>query len=71
MVSVELINNTECEKMYSRAKFNVKISNVALCAGFAEGGKDSCQVNFTLEIYTKAVIQLVFHTERAQSIFLG
>jgi len=43
-VSVPVINNTECENMYRRAGYVEHIPNIFICAGYAEGKRDSCEV---------------------------
>ena len=43
-VSLPIINNTECEAMYEKAGFREHIPHIFICAGYREGGKDSCEV---------------------------
>ena len=43
-VSLPIINNTECEAMYEKAGFREHIPHIFICAGYSEGGKDSCEV---------------------------
>merc|ERR1711874_637974 len=42
-VSLPIINNTECEAMYEKAGFREHIPHIFICAGYREGGKDSCE----------------------------
>ena len=44
-VDLPVISNSDCEKMYERAGFREHIPHIFICAGYAEGGKDSCEVN--------------------------
>ena len=43
-VDLPVINNTECEGMYREAGYVEHIPNIFICAGYAKGGKDSCEV---------------------------
>ena len=43
-VTLPIINNTECELMYEKAGFREHIPGIFICAGYKEGGKDSCEV---------------------------
>jgi hypothetical protein len=43
-VTLPIINNTECESMYEAAGFREHIPHIFICAGYREGGKDSCEV---------------------------
>ena len=43
-VDLPIINNTECEAMYEKAGFREHIPHIFICAGYREGGKDSCEV---------------------------
>ncbi|XP_046634890.1 serine protease filzig-like isoform X1 [Daphnia pulicaria] len=42
-VSVPVINNTDCENMYRRAGYVEHIPNIFICAGYADGKRDSCE----------------------------
>ncbi|KAK4020277.1 hypothetical protein OUZ56_002267 [Daphnia magna] len=42
-VSVPVINNTDCESMYRRAGYVEHIPNIFICAGYADGKRDSCE----------------------------
>ena len=46
-VTLPIINNTECEMMYEKAGFREHIPHIFICAGYREGGKDSCEVKMT------------------------
>ena len=43
-VDLPIINNTECGAMYEKAGFREHIPGIFICAGYKEGGKDSCEV---------------------------
>lgn len=43
-VDLPVINNTACEDMYKDAGYVEHIPNIFICAGYAAGGKDSCEV---------------------------
>ncbi len=43
-VSVPIINNTECEGMFRRAGYVELIPHIFICAGYADGKRDSCEV---------------------------
>ena len=43
-MDLPIINNTECEAMYEKAGFREHIPHIFICAGYREGGKDSCEV---------------------------
>lgn len=45
-VGVPIINNTECQKIYQ--PINKQIDRQSICAGYAEGLKDSCEVSNTI-----------------------
>jgi len=44
-VDLPVINNTVCEAMYKDAGYVEHIpKSIFICAGYAAGGKDSCEV---------------------------
>ena len=43
-VSVPIISNDECYEWFSEAGYAKPVPKTMMCAGFKEGGKDSCQV---------------------------
>ena len=43
-VDLPIINNTRCEGMYRDAGYVEHIPEIFICAGYAAGGKDSCEV---------------------------
>ena len=44
-VALPVINNTECEEMYRDAGYVEHIPQIFICAGYEQGGKDSCEVS--------------------------
>jgi len=42
-VDLPIINNSQCEAMYEKAGFREHIPHIFICAGYKEGGKDSCE----------------------------
>ncbi len=44
-VDLPVINNTMCERMYRDAGYVEHIPSIFICAGYAAGGKDSCEVS--------------------------
>ena len=46
-VSVPIISNEECYEWFSEAGYAKPVPKTMMCAGFKEGGKDSCQVIYT------------------------
>jgi len=42
-VDLPIINNTMCESMYRDAGYVEHIPEIFICAGYAVGGKDSCE----------------------------
>jgi hypothetical protein len=43
-VSLPIVNNSACESMYRDAGYVEHIPHIFICAGYASGGKDSCEV---------------------------
>lgn len=43
-VAVPVINNTVCEAMYRNAGYIEHIPHIFICAGWRNGGFDSCEV---------------------------
>ncbi|XP_023237441.1 LOW QUALITY PROTEIN: trypsin-like [Centruroides sculpturatus] len=41
-IEIPIISNDECEKWFKSTNLNVVIKNDKLCAGYKEGGKNSC-----------------------------
>lgn len=44
-VAVPVINNTMCEVMYRNAGYIEHIPHIFICAGWKNGGFDSCEVD--------------------------
>ena len=44
-VDLPIINNTMCEDMYRKAGYVEHIPSIFICAGYARGEKDSCEVS--------------------------
>ncbi len=47
-VDLPVINNTMCERMYRDAGYVEHIPSIFICAGYAAGGKDSCEVGYLI-----------------------
>ena len=54
-VDLPIINNTMCESMYRDAGYVEHIPDIFICAGYAVGGKDSCEVRKVLTYEVKVV----------------
>ena len=61
-VTLPIINNTECEMMYEKAGFREHIPHIFICAGYREGGKDSCEVKMTFRIVRSTQHLFAFQT---------
>jgi hypothetical protein len=46
-VDVPIMSNPECHDMFKKAGHEKRILDSFVCAGYAEGKKDSCEVIFT------------------------
>lgn len=46
-VSVPIVSNDKCKSMFLRAGRHEFIPEIFLCAGYENGGQDSCQVRET------------------------
>ena len=46
-VRVPIIDNEKCKKMFITAGRNEYIPDIFMCAGYDEGGRDSCQVRLS------------------------
>jgi len=44
-VSVPIVSNEKCKSMFLRAGRHEHIPEIFLCAGYEDGGRDSCQVS--------------------------
>lgn len=45
-VQVPIMENSVCQEMFQTAGHNKKILNSFLCAGYANGQRDSCEVSY-------------------------
>ena len=43
IVNVPLLSTNRCQEMYNKAQIFRRITENVVCAGYAEGGKDSCE----------------------------
>lgn len=43
VVKLPILSNGECRRMYKAAGYPKSIKSTVVCAGFAAGGKDSCE----------------------------
>ena len=49
-VSVPIVSNEKCQSMFLRAGRHEVIPDIFMCAGYENGGRDSCQVRFASNI---------------------
>ena len=49
-VSVPIVSNEKCQSMFLRAGRHEVIPDIFMCAGYENGGRDSCQVRFAGQI---------------------
>ena len=59
-VDLPIIENNVCEGMYRQAGFIEHIPEIFICAGYAAGGKDSCEVIITIYPSQKQATKEVF-----------
>ena len=43
-----IVSNEKCQKMFLRAGRHEVIPDIFMCAGYDTGGRDSCQVLYTI-----------------------
>lgn len=48
-VTVPIVSNDKCKDMFLKAGRHEYIPDIFMCAGFEEGGRDSCQVVIDIE----------------------
>ena len=58
VVDLPVISNSACESMFEEAGYDETIPDIFICAGYAAGGKDSCEV--CIYLFEKAQ-NLTFH----------
>jgi hypothetical protein len=51
-VTVPIVSNEKCKDMFLKAGRQEYIPDIFMCAGFEEGGRDSCQVFHNYRNYT-------------------
>jgi hypothetical protein len=47
-VSVPIMDNEKCQRMFTRSGHKKKVRSSFLCAGYDDGKKDSCEVRATI-----------------------
>ncbi len=57
-VSVPIVSNESCKQMFFRAGRHEVIPHIFMCAGYDNGGRDSCQVRNRI-YYTKIFLPLL------------
>ena len=45
-----IVSNDKCKSMFLRAGRHEVIPEIFMCAGYDNGGRDSCQVNKALQL---------------------
>ena len=45
-----IVSNEKCQSMFLRAGRHEVIPDIFMCAGYENGGRDSCQVRFASQI---------------------
>ena len=55
-VRVPIVSNDKCKNMFLSAGRHEYIPDIFMCAGYDEGGRDSCQVCVPLYIYNKIIL---------------
>ena len=43
VAKLPIVSNDECRRMFAKAGYMKTIKSTVICAGFATGGKDSCE----------------------------
>lgn len=60
-VEVPIIDQTSCQNMFQiQPSEDVTITNDMICAGYQEGGKDSCQVKCVHALVCVLIYQLIY-----------
>lgn len=67
IVNVPLLSTNHCQEMYNKAQIFRKITDNVVCAGYAEGGKDSCEVSVSLNIKNKINTNNLFLIKKGDS----
>lgn len=57
-VSVPVIGHEKCMEIFRLAGLEEKLTDVFICAGFREGGKDACEVRNTTHYFTTRYLAL-------------
>ena len=50
-VDLPIISNEECEEWFRDGGDHERIPNIMLCAGYKDGGKDTCDVGSKITTY--------------------
>ena len=59
-VSVPIVSNEKCQSMFLRAGRHEVIPDIFMCAGYENGGRDSCQVRFANQ--TESISNLIYES---------